>query len=67
MDCPAVYMLENAVEHHVNAFFNYNSTRSAFAQYLVDEDHRTSRVQILHLENRYTGRVTLEQMEIKKH
>ena len=71
-DCPAVYVGECErrfrvrIDDHAKAFFNNDPTRSALAKYLLEEDHSPADEEILHLETKFSRRICLENIEIRR-
>ena len=72
-DCSAVYVGEDErgfrtrINDLVNAYFNADTTRSAFAKHLIEENHSPDEEKLLHFEPKYKRRLCLESIEIFKH
>ena len=52
---------------HINAYFNNDPVKSAFAKHLIEAEHSPQAAEILHLEKNNKKRLALESIEIVKH
>lgn len=59
--------MRTCIDDHVSAFINNNTTKSAFAAHLIDENHTGDEEKVLHVEFGNKKRLASENIEICCH